>query len=54
MRKPNTAAIRRQMKELERQIETLASVSSPGKALRLGRAADLLIEARGVDLHRLR
>ena len=41
--KPNTvAAIWRQIIAIERQISELAKISTPDKALRLGRASDLL------------
>jgi hypothetical protein len=53
--KPNTVAdIRRQIIELESQLAELAKISSPGRALLLGRASDLLTEARACELYRLR
>jgi len=56
MRKPadNATDIRGQMIALERQIEELAKVSPPDKALRLRQASDLLTEARACELYRLR
>ncbi len=53
-RKTSIASIRRQMIAIERALYGLAKTASPEKAHRLGCAADLLIEARAVDLHRLR
>jgi hypothetical protein len=51
----NTAAnIRRQIVALEGQLAELIKVSPPDKALRLGRASDLLTEARACELYRLR
>jgi hypothetical protein len=51
----NTVAdIRGQIIELERQLAELIKVSPPDKALRLGRASDLLTEARACELFRLR
>jgi hypothetical protein len=55
MRKFNITDIRRQMQKLERELYALShSTQNPNRSLRLARAADLLIEARGVDLCRLR
>ena len=55
MRKSNITDIRRQMQKLERELYALShSTPNPNRSLRLARAADLLIEARGVDLCRLR
>jgi hypothetical protein len=51
----NTAThIRCQIIALERQLEEIAKVSPPDKALRLRQAADLLTEAVAVELYRLR
>jgi hypothetical protein len=53
--KPNTVAdIRRQIIELESRLAELAKISSPERALLLGRASDLLTEARACELYRLR
>jgi hypothetical protein len=53
--KPNTVAdIRRQIIALERQLSELIKVSTPDRALRLGRASDLLTQVRGCELYRLR
>lgn len=54
MTKPTVASIRKQMIKLERELHALAKLSPPERALKLGRAEDLLIEARACDLHRLR
>jgi hypothetical protein len=52
---PNAIAdIRRQIIVLERQLAELIKLSPPERALRLGRASDLLTEARACELFRLR
>ena len=55
MRKSNVPAIRRQIRGLERKLYAESRLAAdPERALRLARAADLLIEARACDLYRLR
>jgi hypothetical protein len=52
--KPTLASIRAALIVIEGQLAVLALASAPAKALRLDRAADLLIEARACDLWKLR
>jgi hypothetical protein len=55
MRKSNVPTIRRQIRQLERELYAESRLAAdPNLSLRLARAADLLTEARGVDLYRLR
>ena len=55
MRKSNIPALRRQMQKLERELYAESRLEpDPERALRLARAADLLIEARACELYRLR
>jgi len=55
MRKSNVPAIRRQIRGLERKLYAESRLAAdPDRAWRLASAADLLIEARGVDLYRMR
>jgi hypothetical protein len=53
-RKSNVAHVRRQIVALERDLAELARRAPPDRALKLGRASDLLTEARACDLYRLR
>jgi hypothetical protein len=54
MPKPTTTNVRHQIIETERQLEEIAKVSPPDKALRLRQAIDLLTEVLACDLCRLR
>jgi hypothetical protein len=55
MRKSNVPTIRRDLIQITKELYALShSTSDPERALRLARAADLLIEARGVELYRMR
>jgi hypothetical protein len=55
MRKSNITAIRRELIEITKELYAESRLAAdPNRSLRLARAADLLIEARGVDLYRLR
>jgi hypothetical protein len=52
--RPTVAGCRATIRRLEADLEILAAVSPPERALKLGRACDLLIEARAVNLYRLK
>jgi hypothetical protein len=56
MRKPppNATNLRAQIMDVERQLEELAKISPPDKALRSRQAIDLLIGVRANELYRLR
>jgi hypothetical protein len=54
MRKSTITNARHQINGIERQLEEIAKVSPPDKAVRLRQAIDLLIEVRSCELYRLR
>jgi hypothetical protein len=52
--KPNIALSRRQLLKIEKEFYAASRHDKSERARKLGRAADLLVEIRACELHRLR